>query len=763
MEDISTLPLPLEPLAVPVWIDSSDMAKLASITEQAARLALLKCSESGSTWRGCALEVRTRNGGPASAQNPYQVHVDSLPPPLAAKHYERMTKRAPVSAVEFGGTIAMPTKIDPRAGKKISIRDWRLNILAPALEFREGTHERADELLKISQKTHIGFDGKPKKISRRTLQSWITRVKKAETVDGLIPKTREDKPSRTIICRTWDRACPLPAAVKISISEQLVRYVRGLWAAGRGWHEIEQLASSELLQASKEAGWLAAAYDRCRVGRHFVEKHSEAKILAIKMKDAKRFHDEFVPRVRRNRHGLRPMDVVYGDVHPVDVEITRADGSRATFRLIGWLDEATNDLFYTLVLLEKGKGITQAHVAASFAAMVAAWGLPRTLILDNGSEYKFEGMVQALNEFRGLMRSAELMKVFIRDEDKVFPLLDDGEPLDKRKNAVIRARPYRPASKPIEGIFGLLEKLLLSAFPGWIGGDRMNKRTHQMGKAPRPFPGTAADFEAKFDEAMRYWRTRGRGAVWGGRSIDQVRDDFNRDGGRRPYAVAPEALVFAMSETFKRKVTTTGIEVGGNDQWYRSPETIKLVGQRVTVRYAKWAPDYIFVSADEGASWVCAPLEPVFGKTDPAGAVHQAQMSKILDDHIRGLKATTEKVEALAEMKRHTDEVGLNVPVLTGPEIELSGDALAAVEAARLPMPQNEGIHLGYGEVLDKTGNVFSLIPDHFSANHPPQDDFDDEPDFELLVQQIRKSEGLDEAATSPSPYDANRKTGTTR
>lgn len=762
IEDHNKLPQPFEQSAVPEWIVAAELAALAGISEQNTRLALSKCA-TGGTWRKHALTVRTKNGGPASAQNPYQVHVDSLPPALAAKHYEQMTKQAPMSAVMFGRTIAMPTKIDPRAGKKVSIRDWRLQILAPAMEFREGTHERAAALFDTSRKTHIGLDGRPKKISLRTLQDWITRIKKAETVDGLIPKTREDEPSRTIICRAWDRACPLPVDVKHYISEKIVRYVRSLWAEGRGWHEIEQLASSELLQASKEAGWMAAAYDRCRVGRYFVEKHSETKIIAIKTKDAKRYHDEMVPRVRRTRDGLRPMDVVYGDVHPVDVEITRADGSTATFRLIGWLDEATNDLFYTLVLLDKGKGITQAHVAASFAAMVAAWGLPRLLILDNGSEYKYEGMRQALQEFRGLMIGLEQMQVVIRGEDEVSPNLDDGEPLKERKNAILRARPHRPASKPIEGIFGLLERLLLSAFPGWIGGDRMNKRTHQMGKAPRPFPGTASEFEVTFDEAMRYWRTRSRGNVWRGRSIDQVRDDFNRDGGRRPVSVAREALVFAMSETVKRQVTTAGIRAGGDDQWYRSPETIKLVGQSVTVRYAKWSPDYIFVRA-ENTNWLCVPLEPVFGKTDPAGAVHQAQMNKILNAHMRELKATTKKVDVLAEMKRHTDEVGLNVPVLTGPEIELSGDALEAVEAARLPMPQNEGVHLGYGEVLDKkTGEVITLIPDHFSARHQPKDDFDDEPDFELLVQKLRKSEGLDEAATSPSPYDANRKTGTTR
>ncbi|HHX0887881.1 TPA: hypothetical protein ACU6E5_006037, partial [Pseudomonas aeruginosa] len=105
-------------------------------------------------------------------------------------------------------------------------------------------------------------------------------------------------------------------------------------------------------------------------------------LLAMHDKDARQFFDTRVPRIRRHRDGLRPMDIVVGDVHPIDILLTRADGSTVTPRAICWLDVATQRLHVTLVQLEKGEGIKQAHVAQSFTALCSAWGLPRQLYLD---------------------------------------------------------------------------------------------------------------------------------------------------------------------------------------------------------------------------------------------------------------------------------------------------------------------------------------------------------------------------------------------
>ena len=117
------------------------------------------------------------------------------------------------------------------------------------------------------------------------------------------------------------------------------------------------------------------------------EKGRKYRVIAIHDQDAKRFHDNYQPRIQRKRDDLLPMDIIVGDVHPVDVLTYREDGSQATARAIAWLDIATNRVHVTLIQLRPREGVKQIHVTQAFIAMVRAWGLPRRLYLDNGKEY----------------------------------------------------------------------------------------------------------------------------------------------------------------------------------------------------------------------------------------------------------------------------------------------------------------------------------------------------------------------------------------
>lgn len=72
-------------------------------------------------------------------------------------------------------------------------------------------------------------------------------------------------------------------------------------------------------------------------------------------------------------------------VHPIDIRLTRADGSVVMPRAIAWLDVAIQRAHVTLIRLEKGEGVKQIHVAQVLAVMCRAWGLLRQLYLDNGA------------------------------------------------------------------------------------------------------------------------------------------------------------------------------------------------------------------------------------------------------------------------------------------------------------------------------------------------------------------------------------------
>ncbi|WP_156394385.1 hypothetical protein [Mesorhizobium sp. Root172] len=62
---------------------------------------------------------------------------------------------------------------------------------------------------------------------------------------------------------------------------------------------------------------------------------------------------------------------------------------------------------------------------------------------------------------------------------------------------VINALPYNAPAKPIERWFGDFESRYLSTLPGWISGNRMNKRQEAIGRTVAPY-GTFEDFVPAF-------------------------------------------------------------------------------------------------------------------------------------------------------------------------------------------------------------------------------------------------------------------------
>lgn len=262
------------------------------------------------------------------------------------------------------------------------------------------------------------------------------------------------------------------------VAEQLAEQVRSLWAAGApGYRTVAELGSTVLFDLSLKAGWSDVSLAQCQLSRSYVEHYRRYAMLAM--------HD---------REGLKPMDIIVGDVHPIDIKLTRADGKAVMPRAIAWLDVATQRLHVTLIQLEKGEGVKQVHVAQSFAAMCSAWGLPRQLYLDNGSAYGGQDMMEG---FAQLSR-----RTGVELDTRLEPQMAAAP------NAVVRARPYNAQAKPIEGIFALLEQQVLSMLPGWIGGNRMRQKAHDVGRAPQPFGGDWESFHQSFDQALAYYHAR---------------------------------------------------------------------------------------------------------------------------------------------------------------------------------------------------------------------------------------------------------------
>lgn len=701
------------------WLSVSDLSELAEINLSTAREACKRCHE-GKTWRNKIMEVRQVNG------KAYQVHAPSLPLDLFAAWQAAQPKppapvleAAPVPAA-LASTPGSIGKLP--AGKDIEEAKWKEKLILPALEYPARSPARGGYIKAIAGREHIGPDGKPCQFEARTLRAWCAAYEHPEHggIAALVRKPRiEKKASRVFINRAWDAACPLEDAQKTAVVAAVQTYIKSLWGAvNPGWAKVENLASSKLMQLCHETGWQAATYDACRIGRHAVEKFRKYGVIHTKEKDAKRYSDLYKPRIIRDHTLCRPMEIVVGDVHPVDALVTRPDGSIATPRLIAWYDFATHRIFATLVLLEKGQGITQADVWASFAAMVAAWGLPERLYLDNGSEYHgrkrgfdpatLSGLIRGFNELSALVINWRQFMAEIVAIDRTTTEAAAESPT-REAGAIINALPYNASAKPIEGGFAALEKVL-AMLPGYIGGNRMDKRTHKLGKQTEAWC-DADSYERAFTIALAYWHTLEQAGNLNDQSPDATFAAHCAQGWKG-VPIPREALIFALSEAVTPKVHNRGIQVAGN--WYFGDAIIPYSQRKVSIRYAKWAPERVIQvknTAPLELEWI--DLAPEFHAIDQAGAIEQSRRNGVALRHIGAMKAEIQPVDMTDEMARHvaTQPAAPDTPF--GPAVNLGAGVQALVEDANRkgPAPAQTIRTLKPAETLDPdTGKVRNLL-----------------------------------------------------
>ncbi|EBQ9987692.1 hypothetical protein DSF30_13715 [Salmonella enterica subsp. enterica serovar Oranienburg] len=654
------------------WLSANAFANLAGLKERSGRHILLLAAQ-GKLWNGYKLNVRRNQCTGGKSGYRYEVLATSLPSELVQKWISARAQQPTIIApvVQTIGLEDCDTHLDPLLPKRTDEALWRLSVIQPLLAYRRWTPERSAIARTLLKRQHTRPDGSKKKISRATLYEWVTRYEEAG-LEGLTPRQRKDTGSpRTLISRAWDKACPLDEEARQAIATQLRDYIRSLWCSGvTGWRAAQQLASSKLAELSRATGWNADA-KCCRVTRPMIEAERQYGLVAVCEQDAKRFFDRHLPRIRRSRDGMLPMDVIVGDVHPIDIAVRRPDGSIAYPRAIAWLDVANNRLFFSLALLRKGEGIKQTDIARSFASMCAAWGLPKVLYLDNGSEYSWHEMMT------GFQHLARLTRMSVRglDEDSGLReiLEDDGR-------EVIRARPYNAPAKPIEGLFGLLEQRVFAMIPGWVGGNRMKKKTHNVGHEPLPYPGSWEDFQQAMEEALTFYHQTPQQGSLRGFSPQQVFEAALAQGWGR-VDVSEQVLLVAFASEGQRQASSGYISWDGTE--YYDDALLPHTGRNLTVRVARHDPHYAFVF--DGDAFICAAQPaPVYGFLDTEGAKEQARRQKVLMREITGRKSHTNRLDLVDEMTRHnrTQAPMPDAPVQT--TVTLSGAVRDMIEATKV-------------------------------------------------------------------------------
>ena len=612
------------------WIPTKALAEIAGIGERAAR-KIIKAGMSGKEFRGALIHSRLAAGA-------LEVYAPSLPENLRDIWHKRYKAG---TAVKFPAPLDLPgaDKYTASVAEDYALQCWKLDLIAPALRFPGDRRQRGAVLREIAGKEVTKPNGKAWKPGLSTLREWLHLVEEGGP-PALRRKPRKESAPRALVSRRWDAACPLQATRKAEIAESFAGHIRSLWAAGApSARSVCHLASAELLQQCRAAGWDGATLAICTPTRAFVERFRAFSLVAIKEQNAKRWADHLTPRIQRTREGLRPGDIVIGDVHPMDV-VREINGRRVHARLVSWLDVATYDLFVTVVTLPKGRGIRQGDISASFVDMIEAWGLPRKLRLDNGTEYKWEAMSRGFQTLAGLVEAFQTFQV---------SLLGKGETSEfigaEQFPAISRARPYNAPAKQIEHVFGLVEQSFFSMMRGWIGGDRLNKRTHMQGADPVSHDGDDEAFQRDVDTCLSLYRATPQAD---GSSPNDKRAKAIAEGWKG-VRVSRSDLIFALSERESAVVRTGGIEYRG--RWYRADVLVSMIGRKVEIMAAKWAPGAIY-HVDAAGTIHAIPEALPYGQSDGLGAKEQGRLAGLALANVRQMKAQTTKVDLLNEGRR---------------------------------------------------------------------------------------------------------------
>ncbi len=614
------------------FIAIADLAKVAGVSRRALQLACQRIlGREADTWRGALLDVREVGGGRGGdGGRQLTIAIDSLPDDLK----ERLKALSPSPLV-----VAMPA-----TASAVKRTMWRA-ILDRPLSFPAGSSERRAAIRDLASRPILDAGtGAMKQLSVRTLERRCAGYER-EGMAALGRKQRSDTGrARVVISRAWDRAVSgASEAGKADVRDEVLCYIRAQHKNHEGAGNIAFKASLRLAQLTRERLGIDPPPAACSIPPAMIAAEYIYRRAAMRRLDAKAFADAS-PGVTRTRAGMRPMELVFGDVHHMDILLPEIDGLQRYAKAVSWLDRATNRMWMTLFVLPKGQGVRNEHVIASFIEMCMAWGLPERLYLDNGSEYAWADFI----------------------EDAIRLAAGGG------RRFIVRATPHNARAKPIEGIFRVLEYCHFAKLPGWVGGDRMKAKTANVGRAPTPFTGDLATFRLAIDGALALYHAIPQKKALDGLSPIQT---FNAavEAGWTKTEVDPDAFATVFATEDLRTVRQGRISVAG--RWWTCDALQSYLGNRVVALVPKFTGYARLPIKDErGRPIGIAHEDRAFDYLDTAGAVESGRRKQLRLVSARQLEARAPTIDPLAETIMLAPNLPKELPAPIGARLTASDE-----------------------------------------------------------------------------------------
>ncbi len=550
----------------------------------------------------------------------YEVKVSSLPYPL---------QRALEDRLKADQVILRPSHGD----KARALSNLRYNIIEPALQYPKNSNERGGEITKILTERHFDLDGRPLNLAARTLHSWIADYERTGTIAGLRRTKRIDAGDRRfVLSRAWDSAVPFDEVTKLRIFTDTLNMVRGYIAEGLARSKIKVLAGEYLVNTTRAHGYRPNDPDAlahvCRIPDRLIQENRKYKRVYDLKYNAKRAHDT-KPRIRRTIGDLEPMECVVLDVHKINVLVPRSDGKAVTPYLLGFIDAATRRCWCELILVEGRGAVRNTDQIAAFMAMAMhpAFGLPKTIYVDNGSEYLFADFLDAA------------MKLGVGVEQV-------GR---KRKSNVVRAKAYNAAAKVIEAWFGHLEQQFLKHLPGWIDDDRMNAQSPTLGKQIKPFEGGFDGFRSAFFGLLKSYEHFPQQGEFKGKSPSQMLK-AHVDNGWQAIIIDPKDFLTAFT-----KPRTVAVRQGtfrfDNRHW-TCDELLRSADPQAVAHIPQFGLQFNELRVDDcqGNPIGFASADRVYEYLDPRGARESARRSHVWRTALNAMRKGIPQIDVAKEL-----------------------------------------------------------------------------------------------------------------
>lgn len=530
---------------------------------------------------------------------------------------------------------------------QIAVAADKYRMLEPVRLTPPGSPERAQAIRDLAAQPMHKIGGKWMPVAERTLYDWLSAVE--GDVSGLLPRSRSDRGRRRVrISRAWDAGCGLPEDVQEQIAVKLAGAARGLLAKGRSERNVRTLCAVELQRLTVEAGAdlpKAQLVQLCKLNVKWSAQFRDMKAVHAFDADNKTYTDRHEFHVKRGLTA-RPMEVLMGDVHTVDLTISDALSSKFSkvreiaFEtamagevsikawLIAWMDGSSGYMWVTPVITGPGQGITQQDVALSlYEVLTCPWGgMPDEFMIDNGGEFGF--LAESVIRFAAMAEISGL--------------------------GVVKCRPYHPEGKArIEGAFGIITRGFISALPGYNGGNHLKPRLKSRGKAVAPYDrGPDRLIEDLHLAVAQYNGTLQQRDLAGLSPKAMLSAKAEATGWQAQRIEDPDMFDLVFSREERRDVRQGTITIG--ERRYSGPVLAELIGEKKVPVLVPWRdPDGPIILFRDGV--IHHLTEETFALNDREGSVRKSEMVGLQKAEIARRKATAAEVDVQQMLSNAAD------------------------------------------------------------------------------------------------------------